>query len=154
MKSAANLPLENDLYQLIVINDQQYALPVHCITTVLALENILRLPGTASWLSGVVHVRNAIVPVININKLIEVDDPAHQSNCQLLVLLHHPLDSQRLLGISVTDLTILIYPSELAEMASSSSTHQCLIDSVNDDSQQIHLLDIANLFEQLLQGQN
>ena len=154
MKSSADLPLDNDLYQLIIINDQQYALPVHCITTVLALENILRLPGTASWLSGVVHVRNAIVPVVNMNKLIEVDVTHHQFNCPLLVLLHHPLDSQRLLGLSVTDVTILMYHSELAEMASSSSTHQCLINSVNDDSQKIHLLDIANLFEQLLQGQN
>jgi hypothetical protein len=86
--------------------------------------------------------------------LIEVDVPPHQFNCPLLVLLHHPLDSQRLLGLSVTDVTILMYHSELAEMASSSSTHQCLINSVNDDSQKIHLLDIANLFEQLLQGQN
>ena len=154
MKSSADLPLDNDLYQLIIINDQQYALPVHCISTVLALENVLRLPGTASWLSGVVHVRNAIVPVINLNKLIEVDDPAHQSNGPLLVLLQHPLESQRLLGLSVTDLTILMYQSELAEMASSSTTHQCLINIVNDDSQKIYLLDIANLFEQLLQGQN
>ena len=138
MKSSANSPLDNDLYQLIVIEDQQYALPVHCITTVLALENVLRLPGTNSWLSGVVHVRNAIVPVVNMNKLIEVDVTHHQFNCPLLVLLHHPLDSQRLLGLSVTDVTILMYHSELAEMASSSSTHQCLINSVNDDSQKIH----------------
>lgn len=154
MKSSANSRLDNDLYQLLVINEQQYALPVRCITTVLVLDNVLRLPGTASWLSGVVHVRNAIVPVVNMNKLIEVDDPAHQSHCPLLVLLHHPLDSQRLLGLSVTDLTKLMYQSEFAEMASSSSTHQCLINSVNDDSQKIYLLDIANLFEQLLQGQN
>lgn len=150
---SAQMQLNQDIYQLIVTNGEQYAVPVHSISTVLALENILRLPGTPQWVSGVVHIRNAIVPVANLNKLIEVDDSA-QSPYRLLVVLHHPHNSQRWLAVCATDLTSLINKKELAEMPSSSITHQCLINSVENHSQPIHMLDIANLFEQLMQEQN
>lgn len=148
------LPMDNDVYQLIAVNREHYAIPVHCVSAILALENVLRLPGTPDWVSGVVHIHNAVVPVVNLNKLIEVEDPALHSHYQLLALLHHPQDSQRWLGLCVTDLTNLMNKTDLAEMPSSSSTHPCLINIVDNNSQKIHILNIANIFEQLMQEQD
>lgn len=146
---SAESQLDHDVYQLIAMNGEQYAVPVHCITTVLALENVLPLPDTPQWVSGVAHIRNAIVPVVNLNKLIAVGDPALQSDYRLLVMLHHPKDSQRWLALCATDLISLIDKKQLVEMSSSTTTHHCLINIVDNDSQKIHLLDIVNLFEQL-----
>lgn len=141
---------DNDIYQLVVISDQQYALPVQSIICVSALENILPLPKTPHWISGVVHIRNAIVPVINLNELINVANPASKKPFTLGVLLRHPLDPGRWLVLCVTDLANVINKVELAEMSSRSPSHPCLINVLENESQTIQLLDIRRLFEQLI----
>ena len=145
-------PSDKDIYQLIVINDQQYALPVQSIICVSALENILPLPKTPHWVSGVVHIRNAIVPVINLNELINVGNPASKKPFTLGVLLRHPLGPGRWLVLCVTDLANVINKVELAEMASRNPSHPCLINVLENESQTIQLLDIRTLFEQLIKS--
>lgn len=151
---SSELRSDHDIYQLVVINDEQYALPVHSINSVLALENLLRLPGTPQWVNGVVHIRNAIVPVVNLNDLIDVRSPEHQSTSPLLILLCNPLNSRRWLALCVTDLTSIMLKNDLDDMPSNPSTHPCLVKIVQHKSQKIHLLDINRLFEQLMKEQD
>lgn len=146
-------PSDKDIYQVMLLNHQHYAVPVHSIISVLSLEKILSLPNTPNWLTGVVHVRNAIVPVVNLSFLFEIDSLADESRHPLLVLLRHPHDSQSWLALCVTDITQLINTEQLAETSLSSSSHPCVKHVVNIDSQPLYLLDISKLFEQLRKDQ-
>jgi len=148
---SGKLPLGQDIYQLIVINHDRFIVPVHSIIRVLPLENILRLPQTADWLSGVVHIGNSIVPVINLNELINPGNPVIQPAYPLLVLLRHPLDSQRWLALCVTDLNGVLFNDDLIKMTSSTTIHPCLRIVLDNDSQKIHWLDISRIFEQLIE---
>ena len=145
--------LNQDIYQLMVISHQKFMVPVHSIVSVFALEDILQLPHTPDWLSGVAHIRNAIVPVVNLNELIGSAEPVIQSAYPLLVLLRHPRDSQRWLALCVTDLSSVLLKEDLHKMSSSSAVHPCLKAVLDNHSQKIHWLDISKLFEQLIKEQ-
>lgn len=144
---------DQDVYQVMMLNQQEYAVPVRSIVSVLALEKILSLPNTPNWLTGVVHVRNAIVPVVNLTLLLEVDSKTEEFRHPLLVLLQHPQDPQRWLALCITDITRLINTEEWGETALATSTHHCIKNIVESDSQQLYLLDINKLFEQLMMDQ-
>jgi chemotaxis signal transduction protein len=147
---SSNSHSDKDIYQVMLLNHQHYAVPVQSIISVLALEKILSLPDTPNWVTGVVHVRNAIVPVVNLSFLFEVDSLIDESRHPLLVLLRHPHDSQRWLALCVTDITQLIDTEQLAETSLRSSPHPCVKHVVDIDSQPLHLLNISKLFEQLM----
>lgn len=144
---------DKEIYQVLHLNHQHYAVPVQSIISVLALEKILSLPDTPNWLTGIVHVRNAIVPVVNLSFLFEVDSLIDESRHPLLVLLHHPHDAQRWLALCVSDMTQLIDTEQLAETSLRSSLHPCVKHVVDIDPHPLHLLDISKLFEQLMKDQ-
>jgi len=139
-----------DIYQVMILNHQHFAVPVQSIVSVLPLEKTLSLPDTPDWLTGVVHIRNAIVPVLNLNLLLKMDSIADESGHPLLVLLHHPQDSQRWLALCVSDINQLIDTKELDGIDFSSSLNPLVKHVVDIDSQQLYLLDISNLFEHLM----
>jgi chemotaxis signal transduction protein len=141
-----------DIYQVMILNQQHFAVPVQSILSVLPLEKMLSLPDTPNWLTGVVHIRNAIVPVLNLNLLLKMDSIADDSGHPLLALLRHPQDSQRWLALCVSDITQLIDAKALDGIDLSSSSDPLVKQVVDIDSQQLYLLDISNLFEHLMTG--
>ncbi len=149
-----NAPLKNKHYQLLDINGDQYALPVQCVVTVLALQNLLPLPATPPWLSGVVHIHNAIVPVVNLNKVVGSANQSSYMDYPFIVLLSHPDDPQRWLAVCVNDLTSVINKTDLADMVSISTQRQGVINTIQNQVQKIHFIDIVQLFEQLMQEQD
>ncbi|MCB2427810.1 chemotaxis protein CheW [Methylophaga pinxianii] len=143
---------DQDVYQLIMVDEQQYALPVDNIIRIAALENVLPLPETPAWLPGVVHIRNAIVPVINLNQLLNVSPKTRQNPYPLVVLLQHSLNVNRWLALCVNEFTELLHKEDAAEMATTSPDHPCFKAVVNHLMQKIYLPDIDALFEQLTKG--
>lgn len=136
-------------YQVITVNEQRYALPVANLVRVVPLRQILHLPGTPGWLLGVVHVHNAIVPVIELNAMLDsLSSEAYSAELPLLVLIHHPDDHHRYLAVAATDLTDLIDDSELA--GTHSTIHPVLLDITEQNQQKLHWLDDNRLFDYLL----
>ena len=145
--------LANKNYQLLEINGEQFAVPVQCVFTVFASQKILPLPATPPWLSGVVHLHNAIVPVVNLNELVGVRNQSSYGDYPFTVLLTHPEDSQRWLAICVDDLTHVINETDLAEKVLASSENQSVIKTFQNQTQIIHIIDLVRLFDQLMQEQ-
>lgn len=142
-----------DIYQMMTLNQLHFAVPVQSILSVLPLQKMLSLPNTPNWLMGVVHVRNAIVPVLNVNLLLKMDSLADESGHPLLVLLCHPQDTQRWLVLCVSDITQLIDAKNLDKIDSSSLLPPYVKQVVEVESQQLHLLDLSKLFEHLITDQ-
>ncbi len=54
------------------LNDQQYALPIQETQEIIRMTDITRVPNTKSYVEGIINLRGSIVPVINLNKRLDL----------------------------------------------------------------------------------
>jgi len=55
--------------QLVVfgLNNQRYALPIHHVSEIIRNMEVSRLPNTPHYYTGIINLRGAVVPVINLH---------------------------------------------------------------------------------------
>ncbi|AEG14909.1 MULTISPECIES: chemotaxis protein CheW [Desulfofundulus] len=54
------------------LNDQQYALPIQETQEIIRMTDITRVPNTKSYVEGIINLRGSIVPVINLNRRLDL----------------------------------------------------------------------------------
>ncbi|MDQ0285770.1 purine-binding chemotaxis protein CheW [Desulfofundulus luciae] len=54
------------------LNDQQYALPIQETQEIIRMTDITRVPNTKSYIEGIINLRGSIVPVINLNRRLDL----------------------------------------------------------------------------------
>lgn len=90
---------------------ERYALEAACVREVHPLKEITPLPGTPSWVAGIVNVRGRIVSVVNLKVLFELPDRGLTDLNKVLVLD----DGQMEFGLLV-DAMLGVWPLPLRDI--------------------------------------
>ncbi|MFZ5651819.1 MAG: chemotaxis protein CheW [Bacillota bacterium] len=76
--------------QLVIfqLNDQQYALPIQETQEIIRMSNITRVPNTKHYVEGIINLRGSIVPVINLNKRLNLPVTGYGEDTRIIVVEH------------------------------------------------------------------
>ncbi|MFZ5646528.1 MAG: chemotaxis protein CheW [Bacillota bacterium] len=76
--------------QLVIfqLNDQQYALPIQETQEIIRMSNITRVPNTKHYVEGIINLRGSIVPVINLNKRLNLPVNEYGEDTRIIVVEH------------------------------------------------------------------
>lgn len=74
--------------QLVVfqLNDQQYALPIQEIQEIIRMTGITRVPNTKPYVEGIINLRGSIVPVLNLNRRMDLPVTAYNDATRVIVV--------------------------------------------------------------------
>ncbi len=74
--------------QLVIfqLNDQQYALPIQETQEIIRMSNITRVPNTKHYVEGIINLRGSIVPVINLNKRLNLPVSECSEDTRIIVV--------------------------------------------------------------------
>jgi len=74
--------------QLVIfqLNDQQYALPIQETQEIIRMSNITRVPNTRHYVEGIINLRGSIVPVINLNKRLNLPAGEYGEDTRIIVV--------------------------------------------------------------------
>jgi len=74
--------------QLVVfqLNDQQYALPIEEIQEIIRMTDITRVPNTKPYVEGIINLRGSIVPVLNLNRRMELPVTGYNEATRIIVV--------------------------------------------------------------------
>ena len=74
--------------QLVIfqLNDQQYALPIKETQEIIRMSNITKVPNTEHYVEGIINLRGSIVPVINLNKRLNLPVTEYGENTRIIVV--------------------------------------------------------------------
>lgn len=81
--------MENE-QQLVIfqLNEQQYALPIQETQEIIRMANITRVPNTRHYVEGIINLRGSIVPVISLNKRLDLPDTEYNESTRIIVVEH------------------------------------------------------------------
>ncbi|MCL6476977.1 MAG: chemotaxis protein CheW [Peptococcaceae bacterium] len=76
--------------QLVIfrLNEQQYALPIQETQEIIRMSNITRVPNTRHYVEGIINLRGNIVPVINLNKRLNLPVSEYNDDTRIIVVEH------------------------------------------------------------------
>lgn len=76
--------------QLVIfqLNDQQYALPIQETQEIIRMSNITRVPNTKHYVEGIINLRGSIVPVISLNKRLNLPVTGYGEDTRIIVVEH------------------------------------------------------------------
>jgi len=74
--------------QLVIfqLNDQQYALPIQETQEIIRMSSITRVPNTRHYVEGIINLRGSIVPVINLNKRLDLPVSQYGEDTRIIVV--------------------------------------------------------------------
>ena len=74
--------------QLVIfqLNEQQYALPIQETQEIIRMSNITRVPNTKHYVEGIINLRGSIVPVINLNKRLNLPVSQYGEDTRIIVV--------------------------------------------------------------------
>jgi len=74
--------------QLVIfqLNDQQYALPIYQIQEIVKMTAITRVPNTRPYVEGIINLRGNIIPVINMNKRLNLPVSGYDDATRIIVV--------------------------------------------------------------------
>ncbi len=74
--------------QLVIfqLNDQKYALPIQETQEIIRMSNITKVPNTKHYVEGIINLRGSIVPVINLNKRLNLQVSDYSEDTRIIVV--------------------------------------------------------------------
>ncbi len=81
----------NNEEQLVIfeLNSQHYALPIQETQEIIRMTNITRVPNTSHYIEGIINLRGRIVPVINLNKRLNLPFKEYNDDTRVIVVEHN-----------------------------------------------------------------
>jgi purine-binding chemotaxis protein CheW len=78
---------KNDLKLIVFqLGDEEYAIEVDYIQSIERMQPVTRIPGTPSYVIGVMNLRGVITPVINLRARFGLPAKAHDDSTRILVI--------------------------------------------------------------------
>lgn len=100
------------------VGDQLFAINTSCIVEVLPAVPLQRVHAISEAIAGLFNYQGNIVPVINLNHLLNAPDPAANLNRRIILIRQSQADEQeKTFGLLVEKIikTLAIEPSELQQ---------------------------------------
>ncbi|MGB9802596.1 chemotaxis protein CheW [Desulfofundulus sp.] len=78
----------SDEQQVVIfqLNDQQYALPIQETQEIIRMTDITRVPNTKSYVEGIINLRGSIVPVIDLNRRLDLPVRGYTDATRIIVV--------------------------------------------------------------------
>ena len=108
------------------ISNMNFLVPEGMGSEVIQNPNIFNLPNSPTWIVGLINIRGNIIPVMNIDKLLNKISDKKYSN----ILVLNKSDNQKAIAIMINDLPISLEHND--STASSSNYPEQLLDFVSD----------------------
>jgi purine-binding chemotaxis protein CheW len=68
-----------------ILNEEEFALEIRKVHEVLDLTRITRVPQTPDFMKGVINLRGAVVPVMDLNRKFAVRDTEKTKNTRIII---------------------------------------------------------------------
>ncbi|OLN22769.1 chemotaxis protein CheW [Domibacillus antri] len=65
--------------------DKEYALPVHQVHSIEKLMHITRVPGTVSFVKGVINLRGVVTPIIDLRSRFGLADDRYDDTTRIII---------------------------------------------------------------------
>jgi chemotaxis-related protein WspB len=129
------------------IGSDRLALDVRRVREVVPRVRLQQVTGSPSWLVGVFIYRGNVVPVIDLHRLIGVEDYAHHLSTRIILVPHAVEGQERLVGLLAAQV------ADIREMAAPPKQNSRFVKTeapdlgsvVVDGREIIHLVDLDRL---------
>ena len=142
--ATANLPVQCLTYRL---GDQVYALDILVIQEIRRFTQPTRLPDVSPFISGVMNLRGAVVPIFDLRVRFGLDAPVDRLTSVIVVGV-----GSRSVGLVVDEvIKVLRVPSEGVRAAPNLSEHvdsSFIVSLIPDGEDLVTLLDVAKLVQE------
>jgi len=78
--------LEEEQIVVFNIGIEEYAFSISCVKGIINLPNIMKVPNAASYIEGVISVRNQLLAVVNLGKLLGVDCKQAEGHSRVIII--------------------------------------------------------------------
>ncbi|WP_035425577.1 chemotaxis protein CheW [Halalkalibacterium ligniniphilum] len=68
------------------LKDEEYAIEVDYVQSIERMQPVTRIPGTPSFVTGVMNLRGVITPIINLRKRFEIEEKEYDEATRILVI--------------------------------------------------------------------
>lgn len=98
-----NMGSDDDQYLTFVLDDEEYAVDILRVQEIRGWENVTRIPNTPDYIRGVLNLRGAIVPIIDLRRRFALEAIEYNATTVIVVLRVEKEDGSgsRIMGIIV-----------------------------------------------------
>lgn len=98
-----NMGSDDDQYLTFVLDDEEYAVDILRVQEIRGWENVTRIPNTPEYIRGVLNLRGAIVPIIDLRRRFALAPIEYNATTVIVVLRVEKEDGNgsRIMGIIV-----------------------------------------------------
>ncbi len=108
----------DDEYLTFSLEREEYAVPIMKVKEIRAWEPVTRVPHAQSWECGLVNVRGAIVPIIDLRKRIGLKKHDYDKHTVVIMFNVRELGREKIQGVVVDELTDVVrFPASLVQPA-------------------------------------
>lgn len=142
-------------YLTFMLSDEEYGIHILKVQEIKGWETATPLPNTPDYMLGVINLRGAIVPVMDMRKRFHIQSAASLASSVIIFIHHQTSTAQRTVGIAV-DAVSDVYQVEPAAIKAKPefgvAVNTDFIEGlIPIDQKMVILLDIAALIEDEIQ---
>lgn len=80
--------IDSEFVKVIVfqLGDKEYALPVTQVQGIEKTVHITRVPGTASYVKGVINLRGVVTPIIDLRERFEIPTSVNSEDTRIIII--------------------------------------------------------------------
>lgn len=67
------------------LKEKEYAIPVEQVRSIEKIQHITRVPGTASYIKGVINLRGVVTPIIDLRIRFGLDQIDYQDHTRIII---------------------------------------------------------------------
>ena len=124
------------------LGPSHYAIPARLVQQLEMVETITRVPGSASYVEGVVYLRGQVVPVVNLRARFGMERIPYDLSARLVVIRV----DERVVGLAVDSASeFLTFPDGALQPAPQTMGEQHLSGVVASEERLILILDVSKL---------
>ncbi|THB66011.1 MAG: purine-binding chemotaxis protein CheW [Gammaproteobacteria bacterium] len=144
-----DVTIDEDQYLSFELDEEYYCVDILRVQEILGYTDITRVPNTPRFLSGVLNLRGAIVPVVDLRSRFSLDEVEYDKTTVIVVLAVKTMHSEKTVGIVVDAVSDVLNVSKndirtVPETGAKVET-EFLTGLVSNGSHMVMIMDIDNL---------
>ena len=101
MNAYIGLSSDDDQYLTFILAGEEYGVDILRVQEIKGWDKVTRIPNTPDFMQGVINLRGAIVPIIDLRQRFEMERLAYGPTTVVVVLRVNSDDRERIMGIVV-----------------------------------------------------
>ncbi|UII57431.1 chemotaxis protein CheW [Cytobacillus spongiae] len=68
------------------LKEKEYAIPVSQVRSIEKVQHITRVPGTSTFVKGVINLRGLVTPIIDLRSRFELDESSYSDSTRVIIV--------------------------------------------------------------------